>query len=167
MEKIKPPDSFHVDAAEGWMELGNAAEARAELALISARAQNHIRVLEIRWAIAASENDWSAAFDIARQTAQAHPKQPFGFIHQAYAMRRKAGGGLPAAWDILFPAMEIFPDEYLIPYNLACYACQMDQPDKARILLARAITLGKKHPVKQMALRDTDLKMLWPEIEAM
>ncbi len=66
-------------------------------------------------------------------------------MHQgACALRRDPDGGLQAPWDALFPAMEKFPDEAIIPYNLACYACQMDKPDKARILFARALAVGDK-----------------------
>lgn len=167
IEKIEPPDSFRLQAAEGWVELGNAAEARAELAQVSAQFQEHPEVLEIRWAVAAFENDWTAALEVARQATQAHPQLPFGIVHQAYAARRKPDGGLQAAWDLLFPAMETFPREFLIPYNLACYACQMGQADHARILFTRALGIGDRNHIIQMALNDSDLKALWKEIAAM
>ena len=167
MKKIEPPDSFHLSAAQGWVELGNVTEARTELAHVAPRLQNHPDVLEVRWAIAATENDWAAALAIARQAVQADPESAAGVVHQAYALRRDPDGGLQAAWDALFPAMEKFPDEAIIPYNLACYACQMDQPDKARILFARALAVGDKDQIKKMALNDPDLKPLWDEIAAM
>jgi predicted Zn-dependent protease len=167
LHKIKPPDSFHLDAAQGWVGLGNNAEARAELAHLPERLQDHPAVLEVRWAIAASDNDWTVALEIARQAIQACPEDPFGMVHQAYALRRMPGCGLQAAWDALFPAMERFPKDPIIPYNLACYAAQMDQVDHARILFARALAIGKKDQLRQMALNDPDLEPLWKEIAAM
>jgi hypothetical protein len=61
--------------------------------------------------------------------------------------------------------MEQFPKNPIIPYNLACYACQMQKPDQARILLTRALALGKRDEIKRMALSDSDLQPLWSEIE--
>ena len=63
------------------------------------------------------------------------------------------------------PAAEKFPTEPVIAYNLSCYACQMQQLDAARVWLKRAIKIGGKEELKQMALADEDLKPLWPEIE--
>jgi len=36
-------------------------------------------------------------------------------------------GGAKAAWDALLPAADKFPNNPNIPYNLACYACQMNK----------------------------------------
>jgi hypothetical protein len=41
----------------------------------------------------------------------------------------------------------------------------MQQLDAARVWLKRAIKIGGKEELKQMALADEDLKPLWPEIE--
>jgi len=70
---------------------------------------------------------------------------------------------LQVAWDSLFPAMEKFPEEGIVPYNLACYACQLQQLDVARIMFKRALSLGDKGQFKKMALRDPDLQPLWDE----
>ena len=39
----------------------------------------------------------------------------------------------------LRPAFEKFPKVSVIPYNLACYACQMNKLDEARVWLRRAM----------------------------
>jgi hypothetical protein len=64
----------------------------------------------------------------------------------------------------LLPAAKKFPDESVIPYNLSCYACQLNQLDIARHWLERAVIAGKKEYIKKMALADDDLKPLWAEI---
>jgi len=61
MQPLEPPDSFFVSAAEGWLELGNSAEARLELAQVSAALQNHPAVLDLRWEVFKTERDWPAA----------------------------------------------------------------------------------------------------------
>jgi len=58
--------------------------------------------------------------------------------------RRVKSGGLQAAWGMLLPAFEKFPEEPTIPYNLACYACQMKRLDEARQWLERAATIAGK-----------------------
>jgi hypothetical protein len=166
-KEIGPPHSHLLSAAEGWLGLGNPAEAKAELDRLPKRLQKHPEVLERRWAIAEHEQDWTAGLAIAREHVQAAPKSIAGWIHQAYSVRRVAGGGLQAAWDALFPAMEQFPEDCLVPYNLACYACQLQQPDKARILLKRAMSLGGREHIKRMALNDSDLKPIWKQIDAL
>jgi len=71
---------------------------------------------------------------------------------------------LEKAWAALKPAAEKFPKESLIPFNLSCYACQMQQLDEARVWLKRALEVGGKERIKQQALLDPDLKPLWDEI---
>lgn len=164
VKTIGPPHSHYLSAAQGWMELGNLAESRAELDRMPESLQNHPQVLEVRWDICAMEKDWTAALAVAREFLKVAPESLMGWVHQAFAARRAPGGGLKVAWDALFPAMEKFPDEALVPYNLACYACQMQQLDVARIMFKRAMNLGDKGHFKKMALSDPDLEPLWDEL---
>lgn len=55
MLKIGPPDLHYLTAARGWLELGNPAEATAELLGISQDFENDIAVLEVRWEIHAQQ----------------------------------------------------------------------------------------------------------------
>ena len=58
-----------------------------------------------------------------------------------------------------------FPKEATIPYNLACYTCQM-QRDAAETLmwLQQAMTAGKRKEILARALEDPDLEPLRAEI---
>lgn len=167
MEALRPPNTHYLSAAEGWLELGNAAEARAELARIDESLQKHPTVLEVRWALCAHESDWTKALGIANELLLLAPDAPFAWLHSAYAVRRVQGGGLEAAWNALFPALEKFPDVPIIPYNLACYACQLQRLDTARELIRRAIEVGGKSQIQKIALADEDLKPLWGEIKGL
>lgn len=164
MQSLEPPDSHFLSAAIGWLELGNLAEAKTELAQIQPEQQRHPDVLEVRWAIAQTEGDWAAGLEAARALVEAAPDQASGWLHRAYALRRVAAGGLQPAWDALLPAAEKFPDEPTIPYNLACYATQMQDLEQARQWLQRAIAAGGKELIQEMALQDDDLAPLWAEI---
>ncbi len=164
MEPLEPPDTHHLSAAIGWLELGNPAESLIELAGIRPARQNHPDVLEARWLVLARLGDWEKALTVARELVQKAPKRASGWLHQAYALRRVASGGLQAAWEALLPAWEKFPREAIVAYNLACYACQMQELDSARKWLKRAFKVGDRDHVQALALEDRDLEALWPEI---
>ncbi|MBI5383850.1 MAG: tetratricopeptide repeat protein [Verrucomicrobia bacterium] len=161
---LPPPDSHFLAAAIGWLELGNLPEAFAELDHLSATVRSHPDVLEVRWLLYAEAKDWAAGFRVAEELVQTDAGRSTGWLHRAYAARRMPGGGLPAARDYLLPAATIFPKEAMIPFNLACYACQMHQLDEARKWLRQALRVGKKETIKSMALSDEDLKPLRDEI---
>lgn len=167
---LEPPDSHLVRAAEGWVELGLPDEAEVELSRLAPGTAGHPQVLQAQWAIHAHRKEWGLAHTVAESLVQTVPEDVVGWIHRAYATRRMPGGGLQAAWDALRPASELFPDETIVPYNLACYACQLGKPDAARHWLGRAFSIAAKHQaresLKQMALADPDLVQLRGEITA-
>ncbi len=147
------------------MELGNPQEAKAELARVSPTFAEHPGTLEVAWAIYAAEKNWSEALKAAECLVRSAAEQSSGWLHRAYALRRAPGGGLQAAWDALLPAYEKFPEEPTIPYNLACYACQLHHLDSARRWLQCAVRIGGKNHIKRMAVADPDLEPLWGEIK--
>jgi tetratricopeptide (TPR) repeat protein len=164
MPKLEPPDTHYISAAVGWLELGNLAEAQAELAQISPARQEHPDVLEARWLVSAGQKRWKEALQVAQALLRSAPKRCSGWLHQAYALRRVPDGGVEKACEALLPALDKFPKEPTIPFNLSCYACQMHQLDAARDWLKRAFAVGGKERIKQMALKDPDLEPLWDEI---
>ncbi len=164
MNKLEPPDTHYFTAAVGWIELGNLAEARAELGQLSAAQQENPDVLELRWSIAASEKEWDEALQVAQALVRRAPRRSSGWLHQAYTLRRVPNGSIQKAWEALLPAVDKFPKEPTIPFNLSCYACQLQQLELARDWLHRAVSVAGKEKIKRMALKDTDLEPLWAEI---
>jgi tetratricopeptide (TPR) repeat protein len=164
MAQIDPTDQHCLSAAVGWLELGVPAEAEAELDRISPAHQNHPDVLEVRWQVLAQTKRWEPALAVARALLKSAPNRSSGWLHQAYSLRRVSGHGLQQAWDALLPAFDKFPRESTIAYNLSCYACQMQHLDEARAWLRRALEIGDKNTIKDMALKDSDLEPLWDEI---
>jgi hypothetical protein len=51
MKPLEPPDSHYLQAAQGWLELGNPTEANEELQKITAPNRGHPDVLQLRWQI--------------------------------------------------------------------------------------------------------------------
>ena len=64
----------------------------------------------------------------------------------------------------MLPVLDKFPKEYIMRYNLACYAAQLGNLKEARDWLQKAIDLAGTNEVKLMALNDPDLEPLWREI---
>jgi predicted Zn-dependent protease len=165
MKPLEPPDCLHLRAAQGWLELGDHLEANHELDKISPRLRMHPDVLLLCYEIFAKAKWWEAAFYVAQALVEIEPKEPCGWINQAFALRKMISGGAQAAWDALLPAADKFPKNPIIPYNLACYACQMDKLDDARDWLKLAMALGVSDEFKLMALDEPDLKPLCLAIE--
>ncbi len=164
MQSLGPPDTHFLSAAVGWCELGSIAEAKAELERITPALRFHPEVLEVRWLLHAQEKNWEEGLTVAGKLVEVAPQRSSGWLHRAYALRRVARGGLQAAWEVLLPAAEKFPEEPTIAYNLSCYACQLGRLDQARQWLHRAVEVAGKSKIKFMALNDDDLAPLWEEI---
>ena len=166
--QLQPPDSHHLLAAHGWLELNNAAEAGEEIARISPENLEHPNVLEARWAVCAAGERWEAGLEIAETLLRVAPDRASGWLHRAYALRRVKGGGLQRAWDALRPGYDKFPKADMIPYNLACYAAQMGRLDEAWEWLHKAMqAAGDVDVIKSAALADKDLNALWDRIRTL
>jgi predicted Zn-dependent protease len=165
---VKPLDVSNIHrlrAAEGWLELGDSGEALRELESISPGEKNHPAVLELRFEILAKKGEWDVCRDIAKVITAMVPTSAAGWLHLAYATRRATGGSEQAAFDILQPMAKRFPEEPTIPYNLACYVCQLGRLAEAREWLKRAFAAaGNIKQLKSMAMDDRDLQPLWKEI---
>jgi tetratricopeptide (TPR) repeat protein len=164
IKPLEPPDSHHLRAALGWLELGNPVEANEELDKIASPLRVHPAVLAVRYEVHSKAKKWDAAADIASMQVKLTPEDPTAWIGLAYATRRKPGGGIPQAREILTQAQPKFPDQSLIPYNLACYECQLGNLKEAWHWLEKAFAVGDTKQMKQMALEDPDLQPLWKRI---
>ena len=160
MKPLEPPHTHHLNAAQGWLLFGNPGEAAVELDRLEPAVRAHPDVLEVRYDIHAQRQDWAGCFAITQQVLQQVPERAFGWIHGAYAVRRMAGGGLPAAFEALVPAATMCPQEPIVFFNLACYACQLGRPDEAMDWLRQAVKLSSRTQILEMARNDADLEPL-------
>jgi len=162
MKPLNPPDSFFVQGARGWLELGNVNEAQSELEKVRSRNREHPDVLEVLWEISARSGDWDRCVDLATKLVKAAPARLQGYIQRAYALHRVKR--TQDAWDILFPVAEKFPTDATIKYNLACYATQLGRLWEGEQWLKLAFTTGDEKELRSLALQDPDLKSLWEKI---
>jgi Flp pilus assembly protein TadD len=158
--ELEPADQHRLVAVIGWIELGNPAEAAAELAQWPAALRAHPDALEIEFALLSHRADWPAALDVARRLVEVAPDRASGWLHRSYAVRRVTEGGLRAAWDALRPAADQFPKEPVIAYNLSCYAAQLGELAEAWDWLKRAAALADEGCIARMAVADDDLAPL-------
>jgi len=171
-EKDSPFDHLsrlHLDAAEGWLGLGNWKEAELELAQVSESLRGHPEVLQVRYLVESEAKRWEACVEIATALVKAMPEDSFGWINRSYALRRAPGGGVQSAYDALRPAAEKLKDLEPVTFNLACYACQLSNLDEARDWLKKCFAMASRHgrlKRRQLeALTEPDLEPLWPEIK--
>lgn len=166
MKHLTPPDSHHLNAAVGWLGLGNWKEANEELEKIKPNLRAHPVVLQVRCQIYFNAGKWDAAAEIAKALTKMTPDDPGAWISLAYTTRRKDGGGIPAAKEILIKAHETFPKEPIIAYNLACYECQSGHLAEAKAWLNKSYEFGDAKQIKSMALDDPDLGPLFQDEQA-
>jgi hypothetical protein len=162
---LQPPDSFHLLAAQGWLELGSHLEANEELEKIAPELRAHPDVLKMRWAVYAAAKNWVACADIGQALVKLEPGESFGWVNRSYALRRASEGGLQAAYDALRPAVDHLEDVEQVTFNLACYACQLGRIDEGREWLIKSFEAAKRSgrldQVRLNAFDEPDLEPLW------
>ncbi|MDB6018341.1 MAG: hypothetical protein JWR19_2830 [Pedosphaera sp.] len=163
LKSLTPPDTHHLSAAQGWLELGNPLEATTELEQITPLFRTHPDVLDLSWQINAKSGNWDSCVEIGHALVKTAPDQPENWIHRSYALHELKR--TREAFDWLEPAAALFPKVWLIPYNLACYSCQLGNRDDALKWLTATFKRGGKKAVKLMALQDPDLQPLSAEIK--
>src|SRR2546421_3827589 len=145
-----------LDAAEGWLGLGDWESAHDELEQIKSEAQGHPDVMRARWAVCAEARKWEGAVEIARGFSERFPESSFGWVQAAYALHELKRTS--EAREILLGVADRFQSEWNVSYNLACYACQLGDQKEALERLKRAFELNPK--ARLLALEDKDLEPL-------
>jgi len=95
--------------------------------------------------------------EVAKRLAEFQPNDVQWTVSFAYATRRAES--VEAARTILLNAEPKFPKEAVIPYNLACYECQLGNLETAKNYLKQAFKIDSSWRVA--ALHDPDLQPLW------
>jgi predicted Zn-dependent protease len=134
---LEPPDSLHLEAAEGWIGFGDYRSAAEELDRITAANRTHPSVLQLRWRISAEAHDWQSCLDIATPMTATNPKGLFGWIHRAKSLHQL--GRTQEAKDLLVSVVDNFPSNSTIPFHLARYCCGLGQNEEALRWLAKAV----------------------------
>jgi predicted Zn-dependent protease len=135
-------------------------KARRELELIDPTQHQSDLFIDAELRLAMADNRWNDAAQFARTLNERHPDNPAFSIQLAYSVRR--GESIEAARDILLDARKRFPKVAVIPFNLACYECQLGHPDEAMAFLEKAFALDRSF--REQAFEDDDLKPVWDRL---
>src|SRR5437016_1324263 len=119
---IRSRDSFHLQAAIGWLELGRHIEANEELENITTHLRAHPDVLKVRWRIYAKAERWDAHLEITRALTDMEPDEPGGWIdaQSLHWLNRTQ-----EVYDALASVAGRFPDQTTVFYHLAVYSCHL------------------------------------------
>jgi hypothetical protein len=162
MQTLPPEAQHRVNASKGWLELNNHVEANRELDRIAPSLRVHPDVLETRWRIYGKMKWWSAALEMASAICELAPERASGWLLRAHSLHQLQR--TDRAWDLLTTVVERFPNVATIPYYLACYGCHLERKEEAWSWLERAMDRGGVTKIAQMALTESDLKLLWTQI---
>lgn len=165
MHSLEYPARHIVTAAIGWAELGDYPEALAELGSLRPADRDHPEALDIQWKALAGLREWERALVVAERLLERTPDDVAGWIHRSYCLHELRR--TREAMELLDPAYPRFPRDFVVPYNLACYACQLGDLAGAKTWIERACKRGNRRTVKRMALNDNDLAAIRREIEQM
>jgi len=161
MSPLTHPDLLYLEAAKGWVILGNLKEANRELDRITTPFQKHADVLEVRFAIYYKAKKWIVCMELAAAMLELAPERPTAWLNSAQTLHEMRQ--TQDAWNALYAVRDRFPKVAAIPYNLACYACKLGRLDDSQTWLRKALALGGE-PLKRIALSDADLEPLWEKI---
>ena len=156
---MSPADQRRFLAAQGWLELGDWRSANEELEEMTPPQRSHPDVLRLNVEIQSAGRKWECAAEAASALCRLVPGEPFGYIRLAFALHELKR--TREAFHVLLPAADKFPATWLIPYNLACYCCQLGDGIAARDWLAQAFKLGDAEAIQLQAFEDPDLAPLW------
>lgn len=157
-DQLPISEQFRIEAAKGWVLLGDLRDAHEELNHISKQWKQHPEVLELRWYLFAEEPDWESALPIAQKIHKKHPERLFGWLALAHSIF-KSTLDAEAAFQLLSPAAEIFEGPQ-VAYGLACYASLTGDFTAARDWLSRAIEKSDDDQLE-------DFYKAHPELEAL
>jgi Flp pilus assembly protein TadD len=154
--------AWKLERADGFLDLGMLDRAAAELEAIPTRHADHMLARRLRLRLLLDQQAWTEARELAHALRDRDPAAAELWVLLAYATRRSRS--VADARVVLEEAVRRFPDQPVIRFNLACYACQSGELEAARRYLHQALILDRN--IRDSALEDDDLRPLWSDLEA-
>ena len=163
MKTLDESDRRHVEAAEGWLDLGDWEEGKKELLSVNPAAQAHPDVMRVLLEFLTALAQWEAVAEGALLLCRTEPGSIHGWFFRAMALNRM--DRTAEARDILLRVVDRFPGAFPLYYALATYYCRLDNLKEARRWWKKAVASCRNKEMKEVALEDPDLQRLW-EAEA-
>jgi tetratricopeptide (TPR) repeat protein len=145
-------------AASGWLDLGLADEALAELDALPSELKRSREVLELKLCAQMDTQAWNPASETARLLCLKAGDEPMFFLRAAFCLH-ETGDTLAACNWLLRGPKSLF-DMAIFHYNLACYLWTLGEAKRARSHLRQAITMDQSF--LEAARGDRDLAGIEP-----
>ncbi len=158
MKPLQHPNDLHLQAAQGWLHLGDPLEADKELDEITPELRAHPAVLAVRCKVYVQAKKWDYVATVSETLVKMWPNEPQIWTQRSHAMHEL--GRTQEAFDKLLPVAEKFPNVWTISYSLSCYCAQLGRLDECQTWFKKAMAIDER-TVKQQAIDDPDLKPLW------
>ncbi len=143
-------------AAEGYLELGMADHALAELNAIADVGQDEYVVHALRAECHRARHDWAAALAEFEACHAERPQAIDALMGLAWCYKRL--DRLPQAIAAMHAALEHHPEEAVLMYNLSCYYTLAGNKAQALSWLGRALRKDKQY--RQLIPKETDFDNL-------
>jgi tetratricopeptide (TPR) repeat protein len=141
-------------AAQGYLELGMAAEALVELDGLPAVYRKRSDVLKLRVTVALHARCWQDGLAACQRLCEAEPQETTGFIHAAFCLHEL--GRTDEARDVLLHGPPALLNEATYYYNMGCYNARLGFLEDAQNYLRMGFSLDGK--LRDFARHDPDLK---------
>jgi tetratricopeptide (TPR) repeat protein len=155
---LNAEDAKHLEAAEGWLELGDHVSANEELDKVTPLLRAHPDVLEMRARVFADGKKWDGVMALAETLTDQLPNRLMGWLLLAQAEHEL--GDTESAYETLVSVAEQFADRSEVPYALAVFAALIGGYREAEDWLSRAFEVGGAK-LKEKALADPAFKEFW------
>jgi len=150
-------------AAQGYVELGLFAEARAELAQLPEAVAARVDVVEVLLLCLMAESRWAEACELALGLCTAEPEEPGGFIHAAYCLHEM--GRTAEAVDLLGRGPTALRSKSVFYYNMGCYCARLGELERALKLLRQSFEMDGS--LRAVAKKDPDLDELRSQLQVL
>ena len=152
----------YLDAALGWLDLGNWREASEELERLPPELRAAPQVLVLRCRIYAQAGRWQDVEMIAEGGAATYPQNHMLHMHRAWT--RHMQGDTLGGVEVLTPAAARFPRSLAVVYAMACMCGALNRREEAKQWLRQALDLASnREKIMEQALAQRELFFLWEE----
>ena len=103
VKTLEPPDSLHLQAAEGWLDLGNPKEAVEEFGKITESSRLNPDVLKFQVRFFIVVKNWETCLEVATALTALEPLPLRIYIYRSYALHNLKR--TQEAYDLLYPAV--------------------------------------------------------------
>jgi predicted Zn-dependent protease len=143
-------------AAQGYLELGMAEEALAELAFMPGIESHDPEIIELRLHILMEAKRWAEALATAEELIRFNTDAIPAYIHGAFALHEL--GRTEEARNLLLKGPAELRKDPTFHYNIGCYEAVLGNSEAALHSLQASFALDETY--RDFARRDPDLTLL-------